>query len=127
MAIYIVRAVGTPRVKIGRTKNVRRRIASLQTGCPYPIELLNEIKTKGCGSVIEGHIHRAFDRYRVLGEWFELPDKALTFLSAATLKDIISLEIAQFLESKDLSVIMPESKVDGIRQNMKEVLRGAGI
>ena len=55
-------------VKIGFTRgDVRERIASLQTGCPLPIELIG---TGWGGRYIESRLHEILKSYRSCGEWF---------------------------------------------------------
>jgi hypothetical protein len=67
MTIYVVRAIDTCRVKIGCTKDVDARLAELQTGCPFRLEL---ICTMDGMHRTEGYIHEILKGYRVQGEWF---------------------------------------------------------
>jgi hypothetical protein len=67
---YFVQGAKTLNVKIGKTKNVKRRLSQIPTmwGCP-------ENKTVFLGVVSarelsEFSAHRKFGRYRVQGEWF---------------------------------------------------------
>lgn len=124
MAVYIIIAKGTPRIKIGWSADVSKRVKELQTGCPYPIEVLNEIETE-CST--ERELHKALQEYRVHGEWFELPEHVVEFLQSAEERDLISVRIAYFLLSKDLSVVYDASKVDEIRGGMKQVLSDYGL
>lgn len=69
--VYILRAVGLEAVKIGFTSAAEpsARIASLQTGCPFDLEL----ESFFCGTVAdERALHEALDHRRARGEWFVL-------------------------------------------------------
>lgn len=124
MAVYILKAVGTPRIKIGWATDVASRIRSLKTGCPYPVELIATIESED--PVIERELHKLYREYRVHGEWFELPDKAIGWLKSAEDKDILRMQIASFLLGKDLSYVHEPSKVEQIRRDMSEVFSGCG-
>jgi hypothetical protein len=56
-------------VKIGITLDVKKRLASLQSSCPYPLELLAAAKG---GSLEEYAMHARFRAELVRGEWFNL-------------------------------------------------------
>ena len=59
-------------VKIGVANDVKKRLASLQSGCPYELTLLAQWHTSDAGRV-EDELHELLDKYRIRGEWFELP------------------------------------------------------
>lgn len=73
--IYFIAAVGTPFVKVGRTrKKVTERMAMLSVGCPFPLQVL---KTIGgfdpiAEVVIEQGLHDHLGRFRERGEWFRI-------------------------------------------------------
>ena len=54
-------------VKIGRSKDVKKRLASLQTGSSDKLEIVAVIKSKG---FMEPHFHRCLSDYKISGEWF---------------------------------------------------------
>jgi hypothetical protein len=68
--VYVVRAVGDPPIKVGIAKNVRHRIASLQTGNPRPIELLALLVGD---EALEKFWHYQLRDHRMTGEWFDGP------------------------------------------------------
>lgn len=76
--VYILRAKGTTRTKIGRTKGaIEDRIAQLQTGNPFVIEERDRIETQH-PSKVEGYLHALLAVSRGgTGEWFELDDQEL--------------------------------------------------
>lgn len=59
-------------VKIGITRNVAKRVASLQTGSAMPLVVLN---TMPGGEKTESILHAALAAYRQSGEWFKLCDE----------------------------------------------------
>lgn len=67
--IYFIKA--GQYTKIGYTNGeLSTRIASIQTGCPFKLELLFTID----GDVDkERMLHRQFSLYRGVGEWFDIP------------------------------------------------------
>lgn len=65
--IYVVRAVGLGRVKIGYSENPQRRLAALQTACPAKLELVRVFAGEKRD---EAALHDRFAKHRVQGEWF---------------------------------------------------------
>lgn len=59
--------------KIGVAADVRSRIASLQTGNPYKLELVECFQFPNA-ELVEKALHQRFAEYRTLGEWFEIPN-----------------------------------------------------
>lgn len=67
--IYFIKTKDHPYVKIGFTNDsdAERRRASLQTACPFELEILNFYK----GSEdLEKELHQKFGDSRLHGEWF---------------------------------------------------------
>lgn len=80
-SIYVVHG-GPKHVKIGIASDVKRRIAGIQTGCPYRVGLVKSWLTPNA-RIIEKRAHRAFGKYQSAGEWFTLPTKvAMTGVAA---------------------------------------------
>jgi hypothetical protein len=67
--IYAIKAVGTNRYKIGTTTDLKGRLATVQTGCPYPAQI---VATWEGDRRLETAIHRELAEYRQVGEWFEV-------------------------------------------------------
>jgi excisionase family DNA binding protein len=65
--------------KIGLASNVAKRIASIQTSCPGPIELVHTIPTNDAHRA-EGFLHRLFKMRRSHGEWFKLTPTDVRFI-----------------------------------------------
>ena len=66
---YFIEAIGTGRIKIGKTNDVPRRLATLQTGSPFRLAI------RATTSIPERELHRRFRRNRVSGEWFTFTDE----------------------------------------------------
>lgn len=70
MGVYVVRA--GPFVKVGRSDDVRLRIADIQTHCPYECEPVGFIPTvsRQDAADTEYFLHHELARWRTHGEWF---------------------------------------------------------
>lgn len=79
-AVYVVEAPPLPAVKIGFVKSgltVCDRISTLQTGCPYPIEL---VAISEGSRYLENLAHWRFAPERMVGEWFERSERVERFI-----------------------------------------------
>ena len=83
-------------VKVGYAKDVERRIAELQIGNPYKLEVVATVQ--GTPS-LERAFHKALRRKYVRGEWFEL-DSEVQHLIAQIL---VGAEAKSFLQISDLA------------------------
>lgn len=82
--IYFIQTEGGgDLIKIGKSRNVKSRLHSMQTGCPIPMRLLGYFKANDS---MEGALHDEFAEYRVRGEWFEPVEDIKNFLLAYKLK-----------------------------------------
>ena len=81
--VYIVRADGTTRIKIGRSALPGPRLASLETASPYRLKVLRQIPAQD-SAFLERLLHQRYKRYRQKGEWFELPADVLHSLLQET-------------------------------------------
>lgn len=62
--------------KIGFSNNPDARLKQLQTGNPYPLELISTIE----GSIIdEKNLHNKFAHLSIQGEWFEYNEEIKTY------------------------------------------------
>lgn len=75
--IYFVSYLKGP-IKIGKTRDLKKRIASLQTAHPYPLEVLGFLQTGD--ETLEGVLHQKFSRYKLNGEWFDRSDEILHYI-----------------------------------------------
>jgi hypothetical protein len=72
--------------KIGKTKNVTNRKKALQTGAPFPTEIIHTIKCEDMNSA-EIWLHNKYNNKRSCGEWFNLSET-----------DIITLKEIKYLK-----------------------------
>ncbi|HDZ14843.1 hypothetical protein LCGC14_1411960 [marine sediment metagenome] len=72
--LYIINCVGTDYYKIGVSDRPKSRVVTLQTGCPYCLELVKKyaFKTKLEAYAAEAVTHRVLNDHLVHGEWFKL-------------------------------------------------------
>lgn len=59
--------------KIGISNDVEKRMNTLRTGSGYQLTCLAYYKTKDKPATVERALHKLFDEFRVLGEWFDFP------------------------------------------------------
>jgi uncharacterized protein YlaI len=81
--IYLIRI--TDHYKIGRAKDIKKRIAGIKTSSPFEIEILKSWHCKR-PDIIEKIMHTRFGEHRVKGEWFRLPDEVVKYL--VTVEDV---------------------------------------
>lgn len=74
--VYIVRASGTKKFKIGIAKNFRNRFRSLQTASPEELEPYGFYPTNR-ERILEGYLHSFFKQNSIGREWFEFDYKEI--------------------------------------------------
>lgn len=67
MGVYFIQAGEDGPIKIGRSRNVKARLASLQVSAP---ERLTLIAFYAAPPVEEARLHRLLAEHRITGEWF---------------------------------------------------------
>lgn len=78
--VYLVKAVGTNRCKIGRARDVNKRFIDLKTQSPFPLKLIASFYVDDTVDQ-EKRLHKVASAFRVHGEWFELPDAWINCLN----------------------------------------------
>ena len=70
--IYFILNADSNAIKIGRAKNVSKRLQALQTSSPAVLELLKTIPVEGLAAAqaLEQALHQQFQSLRLNGEWF---------------------------------------------------------
>ena len=68
VTIYFIQSGKDGPVKIGRTRNVQRRMNELQVASFYELHLLHYFKAD---PFIEDAFHEALAEHRIRGEWFD--------------------------------------------------------
>jgi len=75
--VYFIQGENGGPIKIGLTQDIKKRLASLQTG--YPDNLVVLALLPG-DATIESEIHKLFSLYKLRGEWFQPDDKILAIV-----------------------------------------------
>jgi len=70
--IYLLGTLEYRVAKIGSTDNIKQRISSLQTSCPFDLEL---IASRDGDCALERQIHQAAKHLHKAREWFHLSDE----------------------------------------------------
>lgn len=76
--VYLFRCLD--RYKIGVSKDVNRRLAQFRN-LPFSIKLVSKSKPILNAYVMESDLHSMCERYRIIGEWFHLPQDMADYLS----------------------------------------------
>ena len=99
------------RVKIGVAKYPVNRVATIQTSCPYRLEVLLILP----GSYQEEHdLHHKFRNYRCTGEWFEFGQGIHDYIALNEhndRKDEYGYTTEEFAGNQQLRTIMKQSHV----------------
>lgn len=77
MTVYFIAAVDAGKVKIGKTTNIQKRMASLTTMSPVELTLLHTVQYD---ARLEKRIHVHLKKYRAHGEWFHADKPVLDFI-----------------------------------------------
>jgi Meiotically up-regulated gene 113 len=77
--IYFIQAGRYGPVKIGISKNPRKRLRALQVPNPKPLTLLGVMEGD---SDTEKEVHREFRNSRIRGEWFSISPELLRFIDS---------------------------------------------
>ncbi|WP_319422415.1 GIY-YIG nuclease family protein [Pleurocapsa sp. FMAR1] len=80
--IYFIFNADSNAIKIGKAKDVYKRMKSLQTGTPVYLKLLKIIDKKAGKEArdTEQSLHRQFKHLKLLGEWFKFNDELQEFI-----------------------------------------------
>lgn len=78
--VYVLGTPGSNVVKIGRTTNLKKRLADIQRMSPVPLEVL---WTHPGGFELESALHRRFANIRSHGEWFRFDRSPVTSIREA--------------------------------------------
>jgi hypothetical protein len=66
--VWVYFIICQDRIKIGQTKNLRKRISSIRTGNPFDMSFILALESLPS---LEPALHDRFAEYRVTGEWFK--------------------------------------------------------
>jgi|TARA_R100000501_G_C2595884_1_gene94440 Meiotically up-regulated gene 113 len=98
--IYFVLSEDSGLVKIGKTKDIKKRFASLQTMSPVPLRIIGCFRAH---DELEGTLHSRFAKYRHHGEWFKLSDEIVKLIELGVEKGVRALvwDCAQWVKVND--------------------------
>lgn len=66
MGTYIIGTTDNKFIKIGKSKNIEKRLTGIQVGCPLELQILAWYPDID----MEDHLHELFQDVRVRGDWF---------------------------------------------------------
>lgn len=92
--------------KIGKAKTLGPRIRTLKIQLPFSAEVWHAFPCENY-SQSELHLHEWFSRERVNGEWFRLPDDALTWLATVQYMTTPRGEYAEVAGRADIHTRLP--------------------
>lgn len=95
-------------VKIGTSKNVKKRIECIQIGFPYTLETF--ITLEG-GEQVEKTLHFKFKEYHLRGEWFKLSKEILDFIETPEI-----IKHSAFKDAEDNRIRYSEEICDKIEE-----------
>lgn len=82
--VYFILNQDSRAIKIGRARDIDRRIKSLQTASPAQLKLIKTIQVHGSKEVHakERELHKKFKHLHINGEWFRADSDLLKFLES---------------------------------------------
>lgn len=80
MFYYIIKDLDNNRYKLGVTKNIKNRMINIKTNCSKGIELILSEKILHAFKK-EADIKNKLKKYKHHGEWFELDDEIIQFIT----------------------------------------------
>lgn len=91
-------------VKIGVASDIKRRMAAIQTSCPYKIYLVHsfEFPSREMALQVERMFHDVQASWRTSGEWFSIAPKEALFLMSMGIDAAFSVHMPDF---KDIETV----------------------
>ncbi len=81
--VYFVLNSDSNAIKIGKAKDIQKRIQSLQTVSPTKLQLLKtvQVMSEEEARILESSLHRKFALLRITGEWFRADKELVDYMS----------------------------------------------
>lgn len=118
--IYFIQAINNPNgpVKIGYSKNPKKRLSSLQSGSPELLHIILTIKGKRDD---EKRLHLYFEPLRLHGEWFSFEGYLKALLEDKELQEeILTIAlVSQLEETTEFRKISKPKKVKNLAKKLK--------
>lgn len=86
--VYFVKVNRTVKIGFTEERSLNKRLKSLQSGCPYDIQLIHQEKADLCA---ERSIHKAFNIFSINGEWYNHKNEIFYFLNFVKIYGLINL------------------------------------
>jgi predicted GIY-YIG superfamily endonuclease len=80
--VYFILNEDSNAIKIGKAKDVNKRLKTLQTSSPAELKLIKSVQTAGEAKALEleKSLHEEFQVIRLNGEWFRAEQNLLTYI-----------------------------------------------
>ncbi len=98
MITYIIESKTSNLYKIGRTRNLQKRLQMIKGSISY--ENLVVYRTFDCD--VEYALHKHFAPYRVVGEWFKLND---SLIDSIDIESIMTCQLNKIKSSSDVNSV----------------------
>lgn len=81
--VYFILNKDSNAVKIGRAKDLEKRMKALQTSSPAKLKLIKSVQVEGGEEAheLEQSLHKQFSEIRLAGEWFKAEANLLEYIS----------------------------------------------
>jgi len=81
--VYFIYNKDSNAIKIGRAKDLTKRMQSLQTSSPSQLKLIKSVQVEGAKNAqdLEQSLHKQFGEIRLAGEWFKAEVHLLEYIS----------------------------------------------
>ncbi|NJM47628.1 MAG: GIY-YIG nuclease family protein [Alkalinema sp. RU_4_3] len=81
--IYFILNEDSDAIKIGRAKDLAKRMNALQTSSPAKLKLIKSVQVEGVKEAheLEQSLHRQFHEIRLAGEWFKAEANLLEYIN----------------------------------------------
>jgi hypothetical protein len=81
--VYFILNEDSSAIKIGKAKDISKRIKSLQTSSPAKLRLIKSIQVKSDKEAqeLEQSLHKQFQEIRLAGEWFKAEANLLDYIN----------------------------------------------
>ena len=81
--IYFILNQDSNAIKIGRARDLAKRMKALQTSSPAKLKLVKSVQVEGIKEAqnLEQLLHRQFSEIRLAGEWFKAEPNLLEYIS----------------------------------------------
>ncbi|NJN31931.1 MAG: GIY-YIG nuclease family protein [Synechococcales cyanobacterium RM1_1_8] len=81
--VYFILNKDSNAVKIGRAKDLEKRMKALQTSSPAELKLIKSVQVEGREEAheLEQSLHKQFSEIRLAGEWFKAEANLLEYIS----------------------------------------------